>query len=507
MRNSHRHRFTAALAAGVLGLTACSAGADAGGASGSGEAQEDASVSIGLAAVPANLDFTTTGGAAIFEALLYNVYEGLVRLDGEGTVEPLLAESWEISEDGLEYTFTLRDDVTFHDGTEFDAETVKFSLERLDEWTANTPDNLSAIDRVEVNSTTEVTVVLSEPDYDALFWLAGPLGAMFAPDSVGDLATEANGTGPFTLEAYENAVQMNLVRNEDYWGEPANVAEASLVYYEDAPAAANALRTGGVDAILRAEAYDQVESFEADESFEVVIGDTQAVVVMSMNSDHEALSDPQVREAISLAIDKDSVLAAATNGYGTVLGGPSVPTDPYYEDFSDERTHDPEAAEQLLAAAGAEDLNLTFTVPNRPYAENIAQVVQDDLGSVGITVSLETQEFPAVWVEQTMTNHNFDLTVVSHVEPRNMVNYSNAEYYWGYESDESYGHFADARDATDDEEYAAAMEAAADQVVEDVPGVWMYNAPNIVISRDGVDGLPENDLGVGMDLSEVSVSE
>ncbi len=163
MRNSHRHRFTAALAVGALGLVACSAGAGNGGTSAPSEAQEDASVSIGLAAVPANLDFTTTGGAAIFEALLYNVYEGLVRLDEEGAVEPLLAESWEISEDGLEYTFNLREDVTFHDGTEFDAETVKFSLERLDEWTANTPDNLAAIDHVEVHSPTEATVVLSEP--------------------------------------------------------------------------------------------------------------------------------------------------------------------------------------------------------------------------------------------------------------------------------------------------------------------------------------------------------
>ena len=138
MRNPHRHRLTAVLALGVLGLTACSAGSEDG-ADDAGQGQ-DASVSIGLAAVPANLDYTTTGGAAIFEALLYNVYEGLVRLDDEGEVEPLLAESWEISEDGTEYTFTLRDDVTFHDGTPFDAEIAKFSLERLDEWTANTPD-------------------------------------------------------------------------------------------------------------------------------------------------------------------------------------------------------------------------------------------------------------------------------------------------------------------------------------------------------------------------------
>ena len=504
MRNPHRHRLAAALAVGALGLTACSAGSEDG-ADGSGPAQ-DASVSIGLAAVPANLDYTTTGGAAIFEALLYNVYEGLVRLDDEGEVEPLLAESWEVSEDGTEYTFTLREDVTFHDGTPFDAEIVKFSLERLDEWTANTPDDLAAIDSVEVESPTEATVVLSEPDYDALYWLAGPLGTMFAPDSVDDLASEANGTGPFTFESYENAVQLDLARNEDYWGEAAGVAEASLVYYSDAAAAANALRTDGVDAVLRAEAYDQVESFEGDESFDVSVGDTQAVVVLPMNDDHPELSDPQVREAVSLAIDKEAVLAAATSGHGTVLGGPSVPTDPYYADYSEERPHDPAAARELLEEAGVGDLSLRFTVPNRPYAEAVAQVVQDDLSAIGISVDLETQEFPAVWVEQTMTDQDYDLTVVSHVEPRNMINYDDPDYYWGYDSPEASEHFSEARAATDDADYADAMEAAADQVVDDAPGVWLYNSPNIVISGEGVEGLPQNDLGVGMDLSEITVS-
>ena len=503
MRTPHRHGLAAALAVAALGLTACSAGSEDG-ADDAGPAQ-DASVSIGLAAVPANLDYTTSGGAAIFEALLGNVYEGLVQLDEHGEVEPLLAESWEISEDGTEYSFTLREDVTFHDGTPFDAEIVQFSLERLDEWTANTPDNLAAIDQVEVDSPTEVTMVLSEPDYDALYWLAGPLGTMFAPDSVDDLASEANGTGPFTFESYENAVQMDLARHEDYWGEPAGVAEASLVYYEDAAAAANALRTGGVDAILRAEAYDQVESFEEEDEFDVVIGDTQAVAVLAMSNDHEELSDPEVREAISLAIDKEAVLAAATTGHGTILGGPSVPTDSYYQDYSEERPHDPEAAEELLEQAGVEDLSLRFTLPNRPYAEAIAQVVQDDLGEIGISVDLETQEFPAVWVEQTMTNQDYDLTVVSHVEPRNMINYDDPDYYWGYDSEEAAEHFAEARAATDDADYASAMEAAADQVVQDAPGVWLYNSPNIVISRDGVEGLPEDDLGVGMNLSGISV--
>lgn len=513
--------LAAAVAIGALILTACDAGAEDaaspdddqtengdGGAEASDDSGDpDAHVSIGMFAVPANLDYTTTGGAAIFEALLYNVYEGLVRIDSEGEIQPLLAESWEISDDGLEYTFQLQEGVTFHDGAEFNAENVKFSLERLDQWSANTPELLSAIESVEIVDDYEVTVVLSEPDYDALFWLAGPLGTMFDPDSVDELATEANGTGPFEFVSYENAVRMELQRNEDYWGDPAGVASAELVYYEDASAAANAIRTGGVDAILRSEAYDQLESFEDDPEIDVVVGSTQGVAVMAMNQDHEALADEDVRTAIQHAIDQESVLAAAAAGYGEVLGGPSVPTDPYYMDFSGTYEYDPDAAEELLESAGFDDISLTFNVPNRAYAEASAQVIQDNLGAVGIDVDLQTQEFPAVWVEENMVNQDFDLAIINHVEPRNMANFANPEYYWGYDSAEAQDLFADAAAATSDEEYAAIMLELTEHIVGDTPAVWLYNPPNVGLTTGGISGLPENDLGVGIDLSDVTVSE
>lgn len=509
--------LTAGLAVGALTLTACGAGGDDAtnggdsGAEGGTEAgtgsASDANVNIGMFAVPANLDYTTTGGAAVFEALLYNVYEGLVRLDADGEVQPLLAESWEISDDGTEYTFQLQEGVTFHDGTEFNADIVKFSLERLDEWSANTPEMLSAVESVEVVDDHEVTVMLSEPDYDALFWLAGPLGTMFAPDSVDDLATEANGTGPFEFVTYENAVRMELARNDDYWGEAAGVAGVELTYFEDASAAANAIRTGGVDAILRSEAFDQFESFEAEEDIEVHVGSSQGVVVMSMNQEHEALAEPEVRRAIHTAIDKEAVLAAATAGYGEILGGPSVPTDPYFTDFSGTYEYDPAAAEEMLASAGAEDVSLTFNVPNRSYAEASAQVIQDNLEDVGIEVDLQTQEFPAVWVEENMVNQDFDLAIINHVEPRNMANYANPDYYWGYDSAQAQDLFDQAAAATDDDEYVSTMEELTEVIVEDSPGAWLYNPPNVGLTTEGISGLPLNDLGVGIDLSDVTVSE
>lgn len=513
---SRRRRAVGAAATAGLALilAACSAGASPAGpdtasapAPAGAAGVSDATVTVGLATVPASLDFTTTGGAAIFQALMGNVYEGLVQLGDDGSVQPLLATSWKVSDDGLRYTFTLRDGVTFHDGAAFTADDVKFSLERLSQWTANTPGNLAAIDHVEVDSPTQATVVLSAPDANALFWLAGPLGAMFDPDSVASLATQANGTGPFTFVSYEQSVKMVLTRNDDYWGSPAQVKEVDLDYFADAASAANALRTGGVDALFQAEAYDQIPSFEADPAFTVTTGTTQGVVVMSMNSAHGALGDTRVRQAIATAIDKPAVLAAATAGYGTVLGGPSVPTDPYYVDTSDTYAYDPDAATALLAQADATGLSLTFTVPNRPYAQAIAQVVQSDLAAVGITVTLVPQEFPAVWVDQTMTKKNFDLTVTNHVEPRNITNYANPDYYWSYDSAPARDLFARAKAAVGDDAFTAAMKDAAALVVSDSPGVWLYNPPNVVVTRAAVSGFATNYMGVGIGLAQVGVAQ
>ncbi|MBU4213717.1 MAG: ABC transporter substrate-binding protein [Actinobacteria bacterium] len=504
-----RRRAAAVSATAVavaLALSACSAGSSAGPSASSAASDTDATLTLGLAAVPASLDFTTTGGAAIFQALVGNVYEGLVQLDQDGTVQPLLATDWTVSDDGLTYSFTLREGVTFHDGTPFDADIVKSSLERLPEWTANSPKFLGAIDHVDVVSPTQADVVLSRPDANLLFWMSTVLGVMMTPDSIASLATAANGTGPFTFGSYEQGVTMVLDRNDDYWGEKAGVAEVDLDYFADASAAANALRTGGVDALFQAEAYDQIASFEADPAYDVTVGTTQSVVVLSLNSSHEALSDLRVRQAISRAIDKDAVLAAATSGYGTELSGPSVPTDPWYEEF-DENSYDPTSAKALLAEAGVSGLVVNFTVPNRPYAQAVAQVVQSNLAAVGITANLEVQEFPAVWVEKTLTNHEYDLTVVNHVEARNLVSYGDPTYYWSFDNAEVQTDFAAASTALTTADQTAAVKAAQEVIVAEAPGVWLYNTPNIVVAKAGVTGLPTNYLGVGIALAGATVSQ
>ena len=490
---------------GVLSLiaTACSAGAgDTPGSQGTGSAQT--TLSVGLGAAPANLDMTQTAGAAIPQALMYNVYEGLVKLDDEGQVNPLLAKSWTISDDRLTYDFVLREGITFSNGAPFTAETVKFNLDRVPEWKANTPSYLAAIDEVSVTSDTELSIKLKQPDNNLLFWLAGPLGAMFDPDAVDKLATEAIGTGPYLLDSYNRNETLILKQNPDYWGEPTKLSEVTLRYYTDANAPVNALRSGQLDVVYQTQAADQVKQFESDDQFKVTTGTTQGIVVMSMNPSREPFDDVRVRQAIMYGVDRDAVNTTATNGYGTVLGAPVPPTDPWYEDLSKEYPYDPAKAKQLLAEAGKSDLTVTFTVPSLSYAQTISQVVKSDLAKIGVTAKLETQEFPAVWLEKTFTQHDYDLTVINHVEPRNIVNYGNPDYYWSFDSPQVRKQLDAAAAAPGETAYTDAMHQVVDTLVHEAPGDWLYNAPNIVVSTASVQGLQTNDTGVSLDLTAVS---
>jgi peptide/nickel transport system substrate-binding protein len=495
----------AILLAFVVLVSACSAGADNPGTQpnqGTGATQQ--TLEVGLGAAPANLDMTQTAGAAIPQALMYNVYESLVKLDNDAAVQPLLAKSWTISEDGLSYTFTLQTGVTFSNGDPFTAETVKFSLDRVPDWKANTPTYLSSIKSVEAVSETEVRIQLKQPDNNLLFWLAGPLGAMFSENAVDQLATTAIGTGPYVLERYNRGESLIMKRNEKYWGTKPKLSQVTLRYYSDANAPVNALRSGELDAVYQTQAVDQIEQFESDGQFTVSTGSTQGIVVMSMNNGRAPFDDKRVRQAIMYGVDREAVATTATNGYGKVIGAPVPPTDPWFSDLADRYPYDPAKAKQLLADAGQSKLSVDFNVPSLPYAQNIAQVVKSDLAKIGVTAELHPQEFPAVWLDKTFSQKDYDLTVIAHVEPRNVFNYANPDYYWSYDNAEVRDQLNNAVQAPDDDQYAEQMKTAVNGLVEDAPGDWLYNAPNIVVSTKSVQGLPVNDTGVSLDLTAAS---
>lgn len=509
MRQKNPLILTAALlAAGSLVLTGCNAGGgstDEGGSTGGTEGETPTTATIALTGAPVNLDFTTTAGAAIPQALMSNVYEGLIELDQSGEIAPLLAEDWTVSDDRTTYTFMLQDDVTFSNGDEFTAEDVKFSFERVkSDWVTTLKSKMDVVDSVEVISDTEVEVNLSQPSNAWLFDMATPVGAIFTPNGVEDLANAPVGTGPYEVESWAPNENIMLNTRDDYWGDAPGVEQVTLKYFADATATTNSLRTGDVDAIVNLQAPELVSTFEDDDAFTVTTGTSNGQISLALNNQAEPFDDERVRQAVLFALDKQAILDTAWNGYGSLVATHSAPTDPYYVDLNDVYPYDPEQAKDLLAEAGMESLDITFKVPTRPYAQAVSEIVVSQLKDVGINATIESSEFPAVWLEDVFTDHNFQMTTVLAVEARDLLTvFNNPEYYIGYDNSKI-APIAAAADEADEAGYIEGMQDVQKQIVADAASGVLFLFPNIVITNSNLEGVPENAIIEALDLTNLS---
>ncbi|WP_029089571.1 ABC transporter substrate-binding protein [Brevibacterium album] len=499
--------LTAALAAVGLLAAGCSAGSGSTGGSGGGETRTD--IVIAHTAEPTNLDFTTTSGAAIPQALMENVYESLVRIDQSGEVQPALAKSWELSDDRLTYTFLLDENATFSTGDPVTAEDVKFSYERVvsDDWTNALSAKMDIIETIETPDEHTVEITLERPSNGWLFELASLVGAVFSPDGVGDLANEAVGSGPYTVEKFTRGQEIVFAKRDDYAGAaPGTLDEVTFRYFGDAVAAANALKSGQVDVIGSLQAPELTAEFEADDTKQVIEGTTNGEVLLSMNNAEGVFSDQRVREAVLHGIDEQAVLDTAWGGKGTLIGGMVPPTDPYYEDLTDVWPTDVERAKELIAEAGVEGESISFTVPSLPYAQASAEIVAAQLGEIGLNAEIETQEFPAVWIEQTMTEKDYDMSVVNHAEARDLLTVFGEGYYTGYDT----SRIADtalAADQGSEEEYVEGMKEVARTITEDAAAGFLFLFPNLIVADAAVTGLPENAVSDAFAISGLGWSE
>jgi len=475
-------------AASVLVLAGCSAGAssDSGG--------HDSSVVIGLTGEPVNFDFTTTSGAAIPQVLMNNVYQGLVTVDQQGELVPQLAQSWTVSDDGLSYDFVLQEGVTFSSGAEFTADDVKFSLERVKtDWTINAA-KMAVLDHVEVVSPTEARVVLTRPSNSWLFDMGGTVGQMFDTDGVADLANAPVGTGPFTVTEFVVGDHISLEARDDYWGDSPAIDDVTLRYFADAVASTNAMRAGDVDMLYNMQAPDLVAQFEADDAVQVIDGTSNGEILLSMNNAAPPFDDVRVRQAVAYALDRTGILDTAWAGYGTEIGAMVPPTDPYYEDLTGEYAYDPQKARDLLAQAGAEDLSIEFDVPTRPYATAVSEVVVSQLAEVGITATINSTEFPAVWLDKVFAKHDYQMSVILAVEARDLLPTFNVPgYYIGYDNS-AIAPLAAAADQAPEEGWIAGMKTITEQIVADVPAVPLFLFPNIVVADADLTGIAGNSV-------------
>ena len=326
-------------------------------------AQNDITVAIQLE--PPNLDPTGGAAQAIDSVLYSNVFEGLTRFEGDGAVVPGLAKSWEISDDGTVYTFNLNSGVSFHDGTDMDAEDVKFSLDRARaEDSTNAQKRLfSGITDVTVVDPMTVKVTLDQPNGSFLFNMAWGDAVIVAPESIENIASNPIGTGAFTFSDWVQGDRLELTRNENYWGNPAALESATFRFISDPTAAFAAVMAEDVDVFVGFPAPENLPQFEADSRFQVLVGNTEGETILSTNNKMPPFDNLLVRKAVAHAIDRQAIIDGAMFGYGTPIGTHFAPHNPDYVDLLGNSPYDPAKAKQFLAEAGFPDC-LLYTSPS-----------------------------------------------------------------------------------------------------------------------------------------------
>ncbi|HEX4816944.1 MAG TPA: ABC transporter substrate-binding protein [Nonomuraea sp.] len=486
------------IAVGGLLLSAAACGGDSGAGGGTPSAR---TLSVGFVAEPANLDFTSTEGAAIPQALLVNVYEGLVKLDQRGRVVPLLAEKWEVSGDRRTYTFTLRKNVTFSSGAPFTADDVVFSLDRVrTDWKLKIKSQLDVVDSVTAQGDSVAVVTLKRPSNGFLYAMATRLGAMFSRTGVADLANKPVGTGPYTLGSWRRGDAIRLDASPSYWGEKPALSSITLKYFKDATAMNNALLTGGIDVISSVQAPESLQQFADPGRFQVIEGTTNGEVVLSMNNARPPFDDRRVRQAVRHAIDHKALLETAWAGRGQPIGSMVPPTDPWYEDRTGDYPYDPAKARELL---GGRTFSVKMRIPNLPYAVASAQVVKSQLAQVGITADIEPLEFPARWLDQVFTKGDYHLSIINHVEPRDMGIFADKSYYFHYDNPE-FGRLLASADEGTERQQTDDLKRAAKLLSDDAAADWLFLFPNLIVARKGVTGLPQNGIAESFDFTALA---
>ena len=469
---------------------------------------ERTDLTLGVALEPPHLDPTAGAAAAIDEVVYANLFEGLTRIDETGAVQPALAESWEVSDDGLTYTFKLREGVTFHDGTTFDAEDVVFSLDRArGEDSVNAQKALfEAIEGVEAVDPATVRVTLSRPEGALAYNLGWGDAVIVAPESAEGNQESPVGTGPFKFEGWTRGTEIRLVRNPDYWGEAPALERAAFRIVPDPAAAAAALQAGDVQAFPNFPAPEQLPIFEADPRFEVVVGTTEGETILAMNNGKAPLDDVRVRRAIARAIDRDAIVEGAMFGQGTPIGSHFAPHHPAYVDLTDEASFDPEAAKALLEEAGAEGATLSLKLPPPSYARRGGEIIASQLRDVGLNVEIEPVEWKQ-WLEGPFKARDYDLTIVSHTEPNDIGIYARDDYYFAYGSQPFRDLMARLNATADEAERYAVLREAQEMLAADQVNAFLFQLAKAGVWDARLEGLWENSPVQANDLTKVRWTE
>lgn len=352
--------------------------------------------------------------ASISFQMILNMFEGLMAPETDGSLKEAIAESYEISDDGLEYTFKIRQGVKFHDGSELTIDDVKYTFDRLmgtdgGEKMKNNFDNVVSAEAVDA-STFKFT--LAEPNSNFLYSLTALTSAIIPASNDGKHNENPIGTGPFAFEKYAPGMNLVVKKNENYWREGLPYLDkVTFVFQSDDQAAIMSLLANEVD--VTAVPWQRVN--EVTDNFNTSHQNNNSSLVVTFNETKAPFDDVKVRQAIAMAVNKDDIIDSVFSGYAVKLGSNMSPAMGDFHDPSlvDMYPFDVEKAKALLAEAGYEDgFSTTITVSshNGIYS-NIAQIVVENLKAIGIDVEIEVVEW-GIWLERVYFGRDYEMTAI-----------------------------------------------------------------------------------------------
>ncbi len=449
--------------------------------------------------------------AAGTKEVMFNVFEGLMKPTPEGDLIPAVAEKYEISDDQLTYTFTIRDGIKFHNGDPVTAEDVGESLARC----KNGGDGIfeveafSNIQHMETADSRSISITLGEPDSEFLSYLT----AAVLPAGYDGQDTAPVGTGPFKFVS--RAAQDNIVleRFDDYWGEKAYLDKVTYKIIENADSILMSLQSGAVDLFAH---LTSTQVAQLGDEFNIEEGTMNLVQAMYLNNAVAPFDDVRVRQALCYAIDRQQILDLAFDGYGSLIGSSMYPAfGKYFDDsLTNYYTYDVEKAKALLADAGYPDgFAMTITVPSnyQPHLDT-AQVIVEQLKQVGIRAEILPVTWES-WLNDTYVGRQFQATVVgvdastmtarallerfTSTAGNNFINYNNAEYDALFQA---------AIAAADDAAQTAAYKQAEANLTENAANVYIQDLADLVAIRKGLTGVRFYPIYV-LDLSGIRYTD
>ena len=464
---------------------------------------------IGMQQEPTSLDPTADATASIDSMMTQNVFESLTTVAENGEVQPNLAASWEVSEDGLTYRFTLAEGVTFHDGSTLDAEDVVYSFERaMGEHSVNpSKDIFEPIESVKAVDSQTVEITLSGKDAFFLFNMGQGDSAIVASESAETNNANPVGSGPFKFDSWTRGDRLTLVKNPDH-RDAADVALDKVVFrfISDPAAATAAMMAEELDAFPGFPAPELLPQFEADPRFRVNVGSTEGEVILAMNNAKPPFDNVEVRRAVATAIDRDEIIEGAMYGQAVPIGSFYPPHGTAYVDLTDAYPHDSAKAEEMFEAAGVAGATMTLRVPPFPYATRSAEIIQNQLSEAGIDAKVENVEW-GFWIDEVYKQKNYDMTIIAHTSPNDMGNFARgSDYFYGYDNAEMTSLWEQITTEVDpakrDELLKQGQQMLSDQSVH----AFLFQLPLLGVFREGVEGYWSSSPVLYMPLKGVSVA-